>query len=108
MSERLDFITVKLSTEDVTLGWETRRALLANLALGQQDVGRAIRAAFDDVGASRPVTLEPDEKTYLLKLLEQWSLDTVGGYDAMDAELFTLRNALIDDLHDAGKRQASQ
>ena len=47
MPERLDFITVKLSTQEVTLGWETRRALLANLALGQQDVGRAIRRAFD-------------------------------------------------------------
>lgn len=108
MPERLDFVTVKLSTAEVTLGWETRRALLANLALGQQDVGRAIRTAFDDVSASRPVTLKLDEKTHLLKLLEQWSLDTVGGYDAMDAELFTLRNALIEDLHDAGERNASQ
>ena len=101
MPERLDFITVKLSTQEVTLGWETRRALLANLALGQQDVGRAIRRAFDDVDASRPVTLDLGQKTYLLELLEQWSLDTVGGYDAMSAELFTLRNALIDDLRDA-------
>jgi hypothetical protein len=103
MPERLDFITVKLSTQDIPISWETRRALLANLALGQHDIGRAIRKAFDDVDASRPVTLKLDEKTYLLKLLEQWSLDTVGGYDAMSAELFTLRNALIDDLHDAGQ-----
>lgn len=101
MPDRIDFITVKLSTEEVTLGWETRRALLANLALGQQDVGRAIRKAFDEVGGSRPVTLTLDEKTYLLKLLEQWSLDTIGGYEALPDELFTLRNALINDLHDA-------
>jgi hypothetical protein len=113
MPERVDHITVKLSTEDITLGWETRRALLAKLGeqqhpLGEHDVGRAIRKAFDDVGASRPVTLKRDEKTYLLKLLEQWSLDTVGGFDAMSAELFALRNALIDDLHDAGERHAGQ
>ena len=101
MPERLDFITVKLSTQEVTLGLETRRALLANLALGQQDVGRAIRRAFPDVDASRPVTLDLGQKTYLLEPLEQWSLDTVGGYDAMSAELFTLRNAVIDDLRDA-------
>jgi hypothetical protein len=103
MPERVDFIIVKLSTEEVTLGWETRRALLANLALGQQDVGRSIRKAFDDVGASRPVTLKLDEKSYLLKLLEQWSLDTIGGYGALPDELFTLRNALINDLHDASE-----
>jgi hypothetical protein len=103
MPERLEFITIKLSTQDVTLGWETRRALLAKIGLGQSEVGRAIRKAFDDVGPSRPVTLKRDEKTYLLKLLEQWSLDTIGGYDSMSGELFTLRNALIDDLHDAGQ-----
>ena len=101
MPARIDFITITLSTQDVTLDWETRRALLANLALGQQDVSRAIRKAFDDdVYASRPVTLTLDEKTYLLKVLEQWSLDTVGGYDSLHTELFTLRNALHDDLHD--------
>jgi hypothetical protein len=104
MPARIDFITVKLSTEDVVLGWETRRALLAKLGeqqhpLGEHDVGRAIRKAFDDVGASRPVTLALDQKTYLLKLLEQWSLDTIGGYDALHAELSTLRNALLADLH---------
>ena len=106
MPERIDYITVQLSTQDVTVSWETRRALLANLALGQQDVGRAIRTAFDDVAAGRPVTLELDQKTYLLDLLEQWSLDTVSGYDALPAEILVLRNALIDDLHDAGERQA--
>jgi hypothetical protein len=108
MAERLEYITVKLSTQDVTISWETRRALLANLALGQQDVGRAVRKAFDDVGADRPVTLELEQKTYLLDLLEQWSLDTVSGYDALPPEIFALRNALIDDLHDAGERQAGQ
>ena len=40
------------------------------------------------------MTLKLDEKTHLLKLLEQWSLNTVGGYDAMDAELFTLRSVI--------------
>ena len=108
MPERIDFITVKLSTQDVTVSWETRRALLANLALGQQDVGRAIRKAFDDIDASRPVTLGLDQKTYLLDLLEQWSHDTISGYDALPAEIFALRNALIDDLHDAGDRKATE
>lgn len=52
------------------------------------------------------MTLELEQKTYLLDLLEQWSLDTVSGYDALPAEILALRNALIDDLHDTGERQA--
>ena len=73
---RLDQITVRLSTDEVTLPWTTREQLLTKLGqhpLGEHDLDRAIRKAFDDVGASSPVTLTLDQKTHLLRLLEQSS-----------------------------------
>jgi hypothetical protein len=66
-----------------------------------------LRDSFEAVvGASRPVELTGGQRTALLLTLEGWSLD-LDGYEAMPKGLIELRNALIDDLHDAEKRQAA-
>ena len=106
MPERLDRITIKLSSTEVTLGWATRQLLLDEIRhhpLGNADMDRAIIKRFEDVGATRPVTLDLNQKPYLLSLIEHWSTDS-GGYDGLPQGLFQLRNALIDDLHEAAQQ----
>jgi hypothetical protein len=106
MPERLHSVTIQLETALITIPWATREALLNQLGahgLGETEMAGAINKAFDAVGATRPVTLDLEEKTYLLQLLDQWALE-LGGYDDMPAGLFALRNALSDELADAEQR----
>ena len=103
MPERLEQVTVRLSSGDVIVPWEARQTLLNEL--GKHTPGRDIRGAFEAVGATRPVTLTLTQKTYLLTVIEQWAVETVRGYDALPGAIFTLRNTLLDDLHDAEQRQ---
>jgi hypothetical protein len=98
MPERLDRVTLTLSGGDVTLSWAIRQTLMARLQHVHSASG--IRIAFTAVGGSRAVQLAHSQKAALLKVLEEWSLGR-DGYEAMPAGLFDLRNALIDDLHDA-------
>jgi hypothetical protein len=104
-----DRVTVEFSSRDVMLPWSTREALLAALRespRGDSGLARAICKAMEDIPASSPVLLTLDHKNYLLRVLEEWS-SVAGGYDAMPAGLFELRNELVDDLHDAEQRQAT-
>lgn len=105
MPERLDQVTVRLTRSDVPLPWTSRDALLDRLGrhpLGEHDADRSVRKAFEDVGATRPVTLTLNEKGHLLKLLEAWTLEV--GRDELPGAIFDLRNVLHDDLHDAAER----
>ena len=86
--------------------WSSRVALLDELQ--RYETGYAIRDAFTAVGASRPVKLTNEQKTELLRLIEVWGERTEGGMRGLPEAIFALRNALEDDLHDAGERQASQ
>ncbi len=104
MPERLQQVTVSLSTGDVIVPWEVRQTLLNEL--GKHTPGREIRVAFEAVGATRPVTLTQPQKTYLLEVIEQWAVETVNGFDALPDAILTLRNTLHDDLHDAEQRQS--
>ena len=104
MSERLDHVTVALSRGNVTFTWATRQALMRRL-LHVHSTAR-IRASFEAVGASRPVELSAGQRAVLLIILEEWSVGG-DGYEAMPEGLFELRNALLDDLHDASERQAN-
>ena len=69
-------------------------------------VGEQIRKAMEDIPATSPVLLTLEHKMYLLRVLGEWS-DAAGGYDAMPPGLFELRNALMDELRDAERRQAT-
>ena len=55
---------------------------------------------------ARIVLLTLECKIYLLRLLEEWSLE-VGEDDPARPGLFQLRNALIADLRDAERSQAT-
>ena len=98
MAERPDSVTISLSRGDVTLAWSTRQALMRRLQHVQSTA--RIRSSFDAVGASRPVELNPGQRTALLLMLEAWSLDLDDDQPMPDG-LVLLRNALISDLHDA-------
>lgn len=105
----LDRVTVELNSRDVTLSGSTREALLTDLRKhprGDNELAHAIRKAFEDVGASRIVLLTLECKLYLLRLLEEWSLE-VGEADTTRSGLFELRNALIADVRDTETSQAT-
>jgi hypothetical protein len=95
MPERLDRVTIAFGRGDVILSWDTRQALMARLQHVKSTA--RIRASFEAVGATRAVGLSMAQRTFLLRMLEDWSLGR-DGYEAMPADLFELRNALIDDL----------
>ena len=85
--------------------WSSRVALLDELQ--RYETGYEIRGAFTAVGASSPVKLTIEQKTELLRVIEVWGERTEGGCAACRRRS-SLRNALEDDLHDAGEREASQ
>lgn len=70
--------------------------------LRRADDAEGVCKAFENVGATRPVTLTIEQKALLLRVLEDWALTS--SFDRMPAGLFGLRNALHDDLHNAGQR----
>ena len=98
MPERLDRVTVPLNGGDVILTWDARQALMRRLQSVQETF--RLRASFEAVGASHPVELTGGQRTALLLILEEWTLD-LDGHEAMPQDLYELRNALITDLHDA-------
>lgn len=96
MPERLDWIEIPLRRTTVTLPWASRESLLERLI---HDADKEIRAAFEAVGASRPVNLTPVQKTELFRVIETWQ-GIVGGSSGLPAGIFNLRNALLDDQYD--------
>jgi len=92
--ERPDTITVALSAGDITLSWDTRRALLARLQHVSES--SSLRAMFEAVGATRPVELNPAQRATLLGLLDEWTLED----ETLPADLIELRNKLSEDLAD--------
>jgi len=103
------WVTVELRRRDVTLPWTTRDALLATLrasSSGDDAQAGEIRAAMEDIPATSPVLLTLEHKLYLLRVLGEWS-DTAGGYDAMPPGLFELHKALMEELREAERRQAT-
>jgi hypothetical protein len=96
-TKRIDTVTVALSSGSVALPWESRQALLEYLRRFED--ARPIVWAFEDVGTSRPLELTTDEKRTLLRLVEAWADDELGGsYENFPEGVFELRNVLHDDL----------
>ena len=93
MPERLDRVTIKLSSRDVTITWKERQELLEELLaehrdrpLGDRSVNRAICKAFEDVGAGA-VILTREQKGHLAGRLEWW-----GAYTKLSPGLLELRD----------------
>ena len=53
------------------------------------------------MGTSRPVQLRTQQKGELLHVIEFRVTQVAGGYPKMPEEIYRLRNAFHDDLHDA-------
>jgi hypothetical protein len=97
----IDYVRIPLSREMIALPWESRQALLEQLA--HLDSMRDVRKAFDDVGATWPVRLSQQQKGDLIQVIEHWGSQQPGGLtEGLPSGIFALRNALHDDLHDAG------
>ena len=102
-------VTVELRRRDVMLPWTTRDALLAALRehpRGDEGPAGEIRRAIEDIPATSPILLTLEHKLYLLRVLGEW-LDLAGGHDAMPPGLLELHSALMDELRDAERRQAT-
>ena len=106
MPERIDHITIATGRDTLTMPWSSRVALLDELQ--RYETGYTIRDAFTAVAASSPVKLTNEQKTELLRVIEVWSERTEGGMRGLPEAILALRNALIDDLHDADQRQVGQ
>jgi hypothetical protein len=96
MPDRLDRVTIALAAGDIVIDWATRQELMARL---QHVATRArIRDTFQAVGATRPVELSPGQRTALLHVLDDWSVDD-GGVPMTDS-LVALLQALRVELAD--------
>ena len=94
MPDRLDTVTVALSLGDVTIGWETRRPLMARL----QHV-RALEPPrhFEAVAATEPSNSTPPSEP------RSWACSTNGrstGRRSVPEGLIELRDELSEDLAD--------
>jgi hypothetical protein len=96
MPERIDHVTVATGRERVRLPWKSRDALLAELR--HLDSAAGIRKAFEDVGATRPVTLSDADRALLYTAVEHWS-HRLGSFEDLPAGVWDLRCAIADDMH---------
>lgn len=99
MTGRLDRVLVATRRRTVEIPWESRDALLVEIR--HLESGKPVVKAFEDVGASRPVTIDSDGEGLLVQAIELMSRNA-GGVDRLPEGLWDLRNALIDELHDEG------
>jgi hypothetical protein len=100
VTERLDRVAIATSRDVVELSWASRDSLLHEIRnLGEN--AKPIRAAFEAVGASRPVELSDAEQTTLFSAIELWA-DSVT-VEALPPDVWRLRCALADQLDDANR-----
>jgi len=97
MNERVRIATSRDNPGEVEISWNTREELLARL--GPEHTGA--RDAFRDVGTSAPVRLTLEDKAAVLTMLEAWRLE-LNDDRRLPGGIMDLRNALEQDLHDAG------
>ena len=102
MPERLDRVHVQLARrrEPFELPWDSRDKLLNEIR--QRESAQPIVDAFENAGASRPVTFTLEQKAQLFDLLEAWANRV--SISELPAVVWDLRCSLADDLHDAAER----
>jgi hypothetical protein len=93
---RIQYVRIALSRNTVELPWASRAPLLAHVR--RHDHGLQVLLAFEAVGATRPVRLEPAGKRVLLQVVEAWLYQVaVAG---LPAGVWELRNELQNELAD--------
>ena len=93
---RLNCVIVAGSRDATTvqIPWDSRDALLERLR--REGDADEIIAAFQAVGATRPVKLKPEAKRRLLATCEAWLMEATT--QGLPPGIFELRNALHDEL----------
>jgi hypothetical protein len=87
---RIQHFQVALSGKTIELPWASRAPLLDRLR--EHDDGLPVVLAFEAVGSTRPVQLQPAGKRVLLQVVEAWYSEvTVKG---LPAGVWELRNDL--------------
>jgi hypothetical protein len=92
VAKPLGRIQIEISGTRRAISWDARNALLGRI--GNDDTGRAIKWAFDAVGASRPVELTLDERRRIVEVIDKWSAGNPGGSDELPGDIFHLRGWL--------------
>ena len=95
MPERLDRVDVELAERTVTLTWDVRGQLLAEMR--HLPSLEPVRRDFENAGASRPVRIERDLRGDVFQVIEAWARQTPGGLRALPDGILDLRNALVDE-----------
>src|SRR4051794_1072026 len=88
--------TIALSRNTLELPWTSRAPLLKRVE--RHAGGLQVRLAFEAVGATRPVKLDPAGKRVLLQVVEQWLGEATA--DGLPAGVWELRNELQNELAD--------
>ena len=96
MPERLDRVAVSTSRATIELPWGSRDRLLHEIR--HLDNAEQIRAAFEAVGATRPVPLSRADEVLLFDAINAW-LQSVT-VDGLPEGVWELRCALADELDD--------
>lgn len=90
--DRLNRVEVETAFEVVTLTWDERTRLLAEMA--HLNVLEPVRRAFEGAGTSRPVKIAPELEGAVIRVIETWGANTEGGLPALPGAVLELRDAL--------------
>jgi hypothetical protein len=93
---RIQYLRIALSRDTVDLPWASRRPLLERV--NKHADGLQVRLAFEAVGPTRPVRLEPAGKQVLLEVVEAWLAEAT--FDRPPPGVLELRNELQNELAD--------
>jgi hypothetical protein len=103
-SGRLNRVHVTIRRGVVVIPWESRDQLLDQLRL--LDDTKPIVAAFEAVGASRPVELDPAANAVLVEVIDLWMRNLAAIPAKLPPGIGELRDALRGDLDETSDREA--
>jgi len=92
------WVTIATSRREVPIPWASRQALLERVRGVSRE--KEIVDAFEAVGTSRPVELEPVDKHMLQAVIQFWIAET--SLARLPEGIDDLQGALIDDARDRG------
>jgi hypothetical protein len=96
MPGRLDRVLVETSLGMVTLSWDTRDRLLAELR--HLDSLEPVTDDFENACASRPVVIPQELKPAVVQVIEMIGKDSTEGLAGLEGGLVELRDALVDEM----------
>jgi hypothetical protein len=96
---KIDELRIELRRGIVSIPWSSRDALLEQLGNrdSMNDVPE-VREAFLAVGTTRPVRLTEPQKLALRNVITFWAVAKGGSYQDLPEGIYTLRNALQNEL----------